>query len=145
MKQVRGYFSATCIRILLAYRIQLNSSNPSNEAQLVLPESCKLLPLLSLSLLKQKAFRMDADGSVDMRVSQMRFLLSLSVAESVALLYPRVIPLHRLAPGEGEPDSTGWIVVPGRMRASLPFLEPDGAFLLGRRLLFLSVVCVPSW
>ncbi len=83
-------------------------------------------------MLKQRAFRMDADGSVDMRVVQMRLLNSMSLQETVALLYPRLLPVHRLAPGEGEVDATGWIVLPTRIRASITFMDPAGAFLLGR-------------
>jgi protein transport protein SEC24 len=64
--------------------------------QLILPETFKLLPLLTLMLLKTKVFRAGAHIGSDLRVFYMRQLYSMSVPESVPYFYPRMFQLHNL-------------------------------------------------
>ncbi len=55
LRTIRDEFSVKCTKILAAYRKHCGSSTAPG--QLILPESFKLYPLYTLSLLKQKAFR----------------------------------------------------------------------------------------
>lgn len=55
LMSVRDALSEKCIRLLVAYR---KACVPvSSPGQLVLPETLKLLPFLTLSLMKSRAFR----------------------------------------------------------------------------------------
>ena len=77
------------VNILHAYRI--NCASTSSYGQLILPESLKLLPLYSGSLLKQIAFRrQDLNTRIDDRYAQMVLMLGASVITSSMLLYPKL-------------------------------------------------------
>ena len=55
LQKVRGDLSMQCTNILMSYRS--NVAAPSSSGQLILPESYKLFPIFSLSMLKTRAFR----------------------------------------------------------------------------------------
>lgn len=143
LKEVRNYLTSKCVAILLAYR--KNCASTTNAGQLILPESFKLFPLYVLALLKNKAVK-GGNVTSDVRVYFCRLLLTQGVGAIMTLLYPRMIALHTLKPGDGEPipHLTGLspekqIVedallkvtsVPRAMRPSFLRMEPNGAYLL---------------
>lgn len=56
----------------------------------------------------------------------------MGVAALMAYLYPRVIPVHDLAPDAAFADAvTGRLVLPTFIPASYLWMEPDGAYLMG--------------
>ncbi|KAJ3044187.1 COPII coat Sec23p-Sfb3p heterodimer component [Rhizophlyctis rosea] len=127
IKTVRDQLGEKCIKILTAYRKHAASS--TSPGQLILPESFKLYPLYNLCLLKNKAFRA-GEMSSDVRVYNMRLLKSLSVGDSIALLYPRMLPLHNLQGEFGEIDARGQVKLPHGVRVSHERLDPSGAYLI---------------
>ena len=144
LKDVRGYLTGKCVRILLAYRRHCASS--TSPGQLILPESFKLLPLYMLALIKNKAIK-GGNVTSDVRVFFMQLLQRLSVGATLVLLYPRMIALHTLADTDGFPvaeTQTGQgpdgqvasyelmkrIQCPRTVRPSYQRMDPHGAYLL---------------
>lgn len=60
----------------------------------------------------------------------MRMLKSMSPTELSLFLYPRIIPIHNLAPEDCFPNSTGHLQVPSAIRASFSRIEEGGAYLV---------------
>lgn len=127
LKTVKEAITAQCIRILAAYRKNCASGVPAGE--LILPESLKLFPLLSLAIQKQFSFRTDSINS-DVRVNNQRIIRSCSVRDLLSLIYPRLIPVHSLSPEEGFLDASGRFVMPPAVRNSFSQLENGGAYIL---------------
>ncbi|KAJ3084473.1 COPII coat Sec23p-Sfb3p heterodimer component [Rhizoclosmatium hyalinum] len=127
LKAVREQLTDRCVKILAAYR--KHSASNTSPGQLILPESFKLYPLYSLSLLKCKAFRPGMLSS-DARITAMRNLRNIGVSESVPFFYPRMFGLHNLEPDFGILDSRGNIRLPSCVRVSYERLDPEGIYLL---------------
>ncbi|KAJ1959551.1 COPII coat Sec23p-Sfb3p heterodimer component [Dispira parvispora] len=126
LKAVRDRLSEKCVQILTSYR--RHCAIGSSPAQLILPEAYKLMPLYVLSLMKTTALR-PIMTTVDSRVASMRMLKSINVQQSASLFYPRIVPIHQLAPDHGQYDEQGHMKMPGLIRASYSRLEPTGAYL----------------
>ncbi|KAJ3057858.1 COPII coat Sec23p-Sfb3p heterodimer component, partial [Quaeritorhiza haematococci] len=127
LKTIRDQLTDKCVHILTAYRKHCASS--TSPGQLILPESFKLYPLYTLSLLKSRAFR-PAQESTDLRVYHMRTLKSMSVSETIPLFYPRMIAVHDLPPSAGLMMESGRIRLPACIRVSVERLDPQGAYLI---------------
>ncbi|WFC98366.1 COPII coat Sec23p-Sfb3p heterodimer component [Malassezia yamatoensis] len=143
LKDVRSYLTTKCVAILTAYR--RNCASSTSAGQLILPESFKLFPLYVLALMKNKAIK-GGNVTSDVRVYFIRLLLGLSVGSIMALLYPRMVALHRLAPTDGEPvtprvdvsaekqaeeDALMKVIAcPHLMRPSFARMDSHGAYLL---------------
>ncbi|KAI9342470.1 Sec23/Sec24 trunk domain-containing protein [Zopfochytrium polystomum] len=127
LKTVREQLTDRCVKILTAYRKHCASS--SSPGQLILPESFKLYPLYSLSLLKCKAFRGGPDITSDARVFHMRMMKNIPVAGSIALFYPRMVALHNLAPNVGVVEN-GSVRLPPSVRVSFERLELNGIYIV---------------
>jgi len=97
--------------------------------QLILPESFKLFPVYALSFIKTKALK---GGPVvsDVRTHYMRLIKSMGVADTMELLYPRMLPVHTITPDMIMPDDRGIIRLPRLMRTSYAKMEPHGAYLI---------------
>ncbi|CAH8640427.1 unnamed protein product [Dicrocoelium dendriticum] len=114
---------------LAAYRRHC-SSGPGDmgagPGELVLPQNMKLYPLYVQCLMKSDAF-MPADNiSIDDRAWLMFLLNSMDVKQSSAYIYPRLYPVHELAPNfEGR-----LVYPPVAIRCSYEWLRPEGAYLL---------------
>ncbi|OZJ02131.1 hypothetical protein BZG36_04584 [Bifiguratus adelaidae] len=134
---VREELTDKCTKILAAYR--KNCASSTSPGQLILPESFKLFPLYTLSVLKSSFIRSGSTINSDIRVDSMRFVKSLGVADSIAFYYPRMIPIHSLQEHEGLPNpaNTHRIVLPPAVRLSYQRLDPAGAYLLenGQRMM----------
>ncbi|KAI1310209.1 COPII coat Sec23p-Sfb3p heterodimer component [Mortierella claussenii] len=128
LKDVRDALTDKCVKILSAYR--KNCASSTAPGQLILPESFKLFPLYALTLLKSKTLRSGKDINADIRVHQMRMLKSMGVSESIAFLYPRMIPVHEMDEKLGVMDSAGRVFLPPLVRVSYARLNPAGAYLL---------------
>lgn len=139
LKTVRDTLTEKCVQILAAYRRFCATS--SAPGQLILPESCKLYPVYTLSVLKSKAFRSGADVTSDFRVHEMRLIRSLGVQASINFFYPRLIPVHDLEPGACQYDPTlNRFLLPRMVRTSVDKLVPEGVYLLdGTVVLFMWI------
>lgn len=83
-----------------------------------------------LGLLKCRALKGGVENS-DRRVHEMRMLRSMGALELSLYLYPRMIPIHNLAPEEGFADpETGHLKMPPTIRTSFSRVEPGGVYLV---------------
>ncbi|RUO96086.1 LOW QUALITY PROTEIN: hypothetical protein BC936DRAFT_142654, partial [Jimgerdemannia flammicorona] len=128
MRDVREELTEKCVKILSAYR--KNCASTTSPGQLILPESFKLFPLYTLTLLKSKALRSGPDMTSDIRVVNMRLMNHIGVAESIAYLHPRMFAVHAMTDEEGLPGPTGRIKIPPLVRLSYLRLDLNGAYLL---------------
>ncbi|KAF9909907.1 COPII coat Sec23p-Sfb3p heterodimer component [Lobosporangium transversale] len=129
LNEVRDTMTDKCVKILSAYR--KNCASSTAPGQLILPESFKLFPVYSLTLLKSKSLRGGNDINSDIRVHQMRMLKSMGVSESIAFLYPRMIPVHEMDEKVGVKNlTTGRVYLPPLIRVSYARLNSSGAYLL---------------
>ncbi len=102
-----------------------------NSGQLMLPESIRLLPLLLSGLLKTVAFRSGNVTSPDLRSCTLSLMKTMSIPETLDLVYPFFFGIHSLEPAAGLPDeTTGKIVLPARLPLSSEKLERHGLFVL---------------
>ncbi|KAI1851420.1 hypothetical protein JX266_003495 [Neoarthrinium moseri] len=128
LKETRQQLTEKTIDVLASYRKNFTSqSHPPG--QLVMPEKLKEFSMYMLGLLKCRAFK-GGNESSDRRVHEMRMLRSLGPGELSLYLYPRMIPVHNLAPEDGFPDENGHLKVPPAIRASFSRVEAGGVYLV---------------
>jgi len=113
--------------ILAGYRKHHAGSHPPG--QLVMPENLKEFAMYSLGLLKSRALKAGKEPS-DRRIHELRTVKGMGPAELSLYLYPRMIALHNLEPGEGFADENGHLSMPGAVRASFANIEDGGAYLV---------------
>ncbi|KAI5776855.1 hypothetical protein EDC01DRAFT_680536 [Geopyxis carbonaria] len=129
LKEIRGALTEKCIEILAAYRKHCVATG-TPPGQLILPESLKEFSMYVLGLLKSRAFRPGSSVSSDLRTHSMRLFKSLPAPDLQLYLYPRILPLHTLADGDGFPDDSGHLALPAALRASFAFVDDGGAYLV---------------
>ena len=109
-----------------------------------IPDNLKLLPLYTLAMMKNVAFRGGTDVHPDERVQAMHRLTGMGVTESKHFVYPRMFSLHDMSPCAGLPSNAApspdydESKVAGRDRIELPRLlnltvdrlSSNGIFLL---------------
>ena len=109
------------------------------------PENLRLLPLYTLGLLKNVAFRGGTDVHPDERVHAMHRLTGMDVPASKHFVYPRMFAVHDMPPSAGlpsdrEPSDDGGddegvagpdrIELPGAVSLTVDRLTSGGVFLL---------------
>ncbi|PIA95616.1 Protein transport protein Sec24C [Cercospora beticola] len=112
--------------ILAAYRKHHSGAHPSG--QLVMPEHMKEFAMYTLGLIKSRALKGGKEPS-DRRIHELRMLKSMGPGELSLYLYPRVIAIHAMEPGEGFADENGHLKMPHGVRASFANIEEGGAYL----------------
>jgi len=128
LKDIRGALSEKNVDILAGYRKNFSGSHPPG--QLVLPENLKEFSMYILGLVKSRAFKGGSEPT-DRRVHDMRMLKQMGALELSLYLYPRMIPLHNLAPEDGFPNAeTGHLLMPPSMRCTFARVEEGGVYLI---------------
>lgn len=128
LKDIRHWLSEKAIDVLACYRKHAAQQHPPG--QLVMPERLKEYCMYLLGLLKCRALKGGVENS-DRRVHEMRMLRSMGALELSLYLYPRMIPIHNLAPEEGFADpETGHLKMPPAIRTSFSRVEPGGVYLV---------------
>jgi len=122
-----------CIEVLKMYRSLCGPA--AGGANLVFPESLKLLSLNTLALLKNQIFHTKGDVPIDTRVAQISRVETLSVPLSTALTIPHAFKIDAL-PSDVGTEVDGQIVMPALTPLSLQYFDPAGAYLIdnGHRL-----------
>jgi len=107
-----------------------------------IPENLQLLPLYTLAMMKNVAFRGGTDVHPDERVQSHHLLNGMWVSDSNHFVYPRMFAIHSMDQGAGYPvegdDSLPGDRVAGRQRIQLPDvvnlsvdrLSSEGVYLL---------------
>nr|POE78037.1 uncharacterized protein c4.03c [Quercus suber] len=127
LKDIRQAVQDKTIEILASYRKNFSGNHPPG--QLVLPENLKEFSMYMLGLIKSRALKGGREPS-DRRIQEVRMLKAMGPAELSLYLYPRIIALHNLEPGEGFADENGYLKMPHAVRASFPQIETGGAYLV---------------
>merc|ERR1719204_2234618 len=123
-KSVKESLMQQCAQILACYR--KNCASPSSAGQLILPECMKLLPLYTNCLLKSDAIAGGSDLGCDERAFLMNAVSSMDILSSVAVLYPRLLPLHDLALEQSEETEQ----MPEPILCSMDKIRDEGVYLL---------------
>ncbi|KAG7207356.1 hypothetical protein KM043_009019 [Ampulex compressa] len=137
-KTVKDSLISRCASLLAAYR--KHCALPSSNAQLILPEYIKLIPLYINCLLKSDALSGGADMSIDDRSYVMQAVATMPVSISVVYTYPRLLPLHDI-----DPEGTE---LPEMLRCSIDNFTDDGAYLLDNSIhmfLWIGLSISPQW
>lgn len=74
------------------------------------------------------------DTNTDVRVSSMKLLNSMGVADLVTTLYPRLYCVSDMKDDEGISNLRGEVKLPPMVRTSYDRLNPTGAYLLGKKM-----------
>lgn len=128
LKDIRGALTEKNVDILAGYRKNFSGSHPPG--QLVLPENLKEFSMYILGLVKSRAFK-GGQEPTDRRVHDMRMIKAMGALELSLYLYPRMIPLHNLAPEDGFPDpDSGHLRMPPSIRCSFSRVEEGGVYLI---------------
>lgn len=109
--------------VLAAYR--KNCAQMSNPGQLILPETMKLLPIYLNGVFKSDAFSPGAGITIDQKSHVMMLATSMPISESLALMYPRVLPIHTIDPSNDQ--------LPSVIRCSIDKFEDSGAYIIGKK------------
>lgn len=127
LKEIRGALTEKNVDILAGYRKNFSGSHPPG--QLVLPENLKEFSMYMLGLIKSRAFK-GGQEPTDRRVHDMRMIKGMGALELSLYLYPRMIPIHNLAPEDGFANPDGHLRMPPSARCSFSRVEDGGAYLV---------------
>ena len=137
LEDSREWLFSRCAEIINAHRAILCPSSPNT--QLLVTESSSLLALLTLGILKCKAFKPGTNVTLDERSSNIISLRSLSVERTNALLLPYFFPIHKMLPGledeavgTADPSNPSFIIMPHFLNLTSEKLASsrDGIFVL---------------
>ena len=107
---------------------QMGGGSGSDGADKPIPENLQLLPLYTLAMMKNVAFRGGTDVHPDERVQAHHVLNGMWVPDSIHFCYPRMFAIHDMDPNAGYPVEEGNGVdderVAGRNRILLPSVVP---------------------
>ncbi|KAI5294085.1 COPII coat Sec23p-Sfb3p heterodimer component, partial [Ascosphaera acerosa] len=128
-REVRGGITQKTVDIFAAYRKNFSQNHPPG--QLVLPENLKEFSMYMLGLIKSRAFKGGLEPT-DRRIHDIRMLSSFSCTELALYLYPRIIPIHNMAPEDGFADASagGQLRLPPAIRASFARIDEGGAYIV---------------
>eukprot|EP00891_Asterochloris_glomerata_P005862 jgi/Astpho2/5862/Aster-02364 len=121
----RDQISRGCINTLFAYRKHCTTSPATG--QLILPQALKLLPAFSLGMYKSPCFR--SDVSPDTRSAWVTRFLTMSLSTGLAMVFPRLLPLHQMLTPEAAADEDQAPDIPEGLPLSTAKLHEDGVYL----------------
>lgn len=152
LDNARMRFQQVCIDVIRAskggdqrkisgYAVPPPMSQPAGEdlAEKPIPENLKLLPLYTLAMMKNVAFRGGTDVHPDERVQSHHLLNGMWVTDSIHFIYPRMFSIHNMAANAGLPADNGSqdgvagrnrIQLPGVVNLSVDRLSSNGVYLL---------------
>ncbi|XP_038641637.1 protein transport protein Sec24C-like isoform X2 [Scyliorhinus canicula] len=120
-KRVQDQLVTHLTRMLASYRKHCAHSAPTR-GQLVMPQFLKVLPLYLNCLRKSKVLLPGPGVSIDDRAYLRQLVMSMGIAETNVLFYPRLLPIHGLNENQ--------VTVPREVRCTARTLSPEGFYLL---------------
>ncbi|CAG8564193.1 267_t:CDS:10 [Paraglomus occultum] len=129
LEDAREALTNKTIDILGAYKSQLTSIQSGASPQLQICDNLKLLPLLSLALLKHVGLRQSSQIPTDLRAYAMCLLRTMPSQLLIPYLYPRFYSLHNMPPEVGTYGPDG-IIMPLSMNLTIEKLERHGCYML---------------
>lgn len=102
-----------------------------NSGQLMLPPALRLVPLLTGALLRSLPFRTGNYTPADVRAHMIALMRTVSVPQTLDLVYPYFFSLHNMDPACGQPHAdTGAITMPPRLGLSSERVERHGFYVM---------------
>lgn len=130
-------------RTVSGYTVPPGPQGQADGDEKPIPENLALLPLNTLALMKNVAFRGGTDVHPDERTQAQHLLNNMWVEKSRYFIYPRMFSIHNMEdaaglPSEGNPDDESDdhfagrenILLPESVNLSVERLTSDGIFLL---------------
>eukprot|EP00548_Thalassiothrix_antarctica_P010698 CAMPEP_0194158908 /NCGR_PEP_ID=MMETSP0152-20130528/77537_1 /TAXON_ID=1049557 /ORGANISM="Thalassiothrix antarctica, Strain L6-D1" /LENGTH=1308 /DNA_ID=CAMNT_0038868423 /DNA_START=117 /DNA_END=4043 /DNA_ORIENTATION=- len=151
LDNARMKMQQTCVDIIRAakggrtvsgYSVPPPGGAGGGEGETAIPENLNLLPLYTLAMMKNVAFRGGTDVHPDERIVAQYTLNSMSVKNGCNFIYPKMFSIHDMSestglPYEGNPDDDDiqvagreGILLPQAVNLSCERLTNDGIFLL---------------
>ncbi|CAG8709270.1 14480_t:CDS:10, partial [Acaulospora morrowiae] len=129
LEDARDALSNKMVDILGAYKSGVLGSQVGASPQLQICNNLKLLPLLSLALLKHVGLRESSQIPTDLRSYAMCLLTTMPSQLLIPYLHPRFYSLHNMPQEVGLYGPEG-IIMPQPMNLSSEKFERNGAYLL---------------
>ncbi|KAJ2963416.1 hypothetical protein NQZ79_g1574 [Umbelopsis isabellina] len=117
------------VDLLGVYKTHILGSGSGSTPQLTLSDNLKLLPVLTLGLLKHDGLRQSSQIPTDLRSNAMNLLKTMPVQLLIPYIYPTLYSLHNMPAEAGEVGETG-VILPPRLNLTGEKLEPHGCYLL---------------
>ncbi|KAI9286884.1 Sec23/Sec24 trunk domain-containing protein [Umbelopsis sp. AD052] len=117
------------VDMLGVYKTHILGSGSGSTPQLTISDNLKLLPALTLGLLKHDGLRQSSQIPTDLRSNAMNLLKTMPVQLLIPYIYPTLYSLHNMPNEAGEVGENG-VVLPPRLNLSGEKLEPHGCYLL---------------
>lgn len=116
--------------IMDVYKKHLLNSNTGASVPLRICSNLSLLPLLTLSLLKNLSLRRSSQIPTDLRSAAINYISTFPVPQLLSYLHPRFYNLTDMSPECGLPGPDGAIVMPQALNLSAAFILPYGLHLI---------------
>ncbi|KAL6046314.1 Protein transport protein Sec24C [Balamuthia mandrillaris] len=129
LAEARNNLVKSTVDPLAAYRKHCASAT-SGASQLILPESLKLLPIYTLSLLKSGLLRIGQDANPDLRVEALQAFNIMSLVSASTIVYPHLFELTQLSEEYDNRDEGEQCPLPPALRLSRESLRDDGIYLM---------------
>lgn len=107
LKTQREHVINTLVESLKSYQKNVRGQSGRSYHHLVLPDSLRLLPLITSGMLKHDAFAMNTEVRADARISAMNYLSTCSTVESALNFHPLLFAVHQIEDAESEEESSG--------------------------------------
>ncbi|GJJ77306.1 protein transport protein SEC24 [Entomortierella parvispora] len=129
LEDARDALTNKCVDILGVYKTHLTASSSGAAPNLQICDNLKLLPLLTLGMLKHVALRRGSQIPSDLRSYAMHLLSTLPSQCLIPYLHPTFYSLHNMPENCGTIGANG-IEMPMAMNLSSERLERGGLFML---------------
>ncbi|TEB34350.1 CPII coat sec24 protein [Coprinellus micaceus] len=129
LEDARDLVQKSLIDILIAYKTSMTSGGAGASAQLAISENLKMLPVLTLGLLKNVGVRQSTQIPPDLRAYAQALLTSLPSQLLIPYLYPTFYSLHNMPPEAGEIGEHG-VILPPPLPLTSERLERHGLYLI---------------
>lgn len=116
--------------IMDVYKKHLLNSNTGASVPLRICSNLRLLPLLTLSLLKNLSLRRSSQIPSDLRSAAINYISTFPVAQLLPYLHPRFYSLTDMSPECGLPGPDGNILLPEALNLTASLLQPYGLYLV---------------
>ncbi|KAG0368603.1 COPII subunit [Gamsiella multidivaricata] len=129
LDDARDALTNKCVDILGVYKTHLTASSTGATPNLQISDNLKLLPLLTLGMLKHVALRGGSQIPSDLRSYAMHLFSTLPSQCLIPYIHPKLYSLHNMPENCGTIGSNG-IEMPLALNLSSERLERGGLFLL---------------
>nr|GAT57329.1 protein transporter SEC24 [Mycena chlorophos] len=129
LEDARDYIFKRLTDIFIAYKTSMTAAGAGASAQLAFADNLKMLPVLTLALLKNVGIRQSAQIPPDIRAYSQALLTSLPSQLLIPYLYPSFYSLHTMPPEAGTVGEHG-VIMPPPLPLTSERLERHGLFLI---------------